>query len=474
MVFFLIRYPIDEAQSEADHRDFPVGSSAPNVVQQFFIPSGIVPLRRLQHSWQRSGLLLWESVLFYITIGILEILGIDQLLTAFQGEVRTALSGCQPEKLTQFKLQYEVSAFPFRPPSKNSDQMQGDAFGDNLKSCSIGDTSFSVRDCHLLCMASMLVYEEASTVGAVLSQWGCNLHGGHSTPASFSKARYYVPDIAWSIATTDNAVIVSFRGANPFTQVSRKADIPTAKSARPGMGQVLDGFYRGLFLTSATDRVRQGSSKDSLVMGAMPVTPQSPGDINSGGNYSEYDRLHAALESLVSENRKLYLTGHSIGAAMATLFAMGLHVRSSQLAGLVAGIVTFGQPRIGDATFSSLFNERFGGRALRFQHGSDMVSELPTTFAGFCHTGSLVHLSSWPLGRHPSRRILVEAENPAGVAECVRLNDTWAPLLTIAAALHSLWTGKAAANSLIRLAFAAMPGIADHYPVFYAEILQNA
>ena len=43
--------------------------------------------RRFQHSWQRSGLLFWESVLFYCIVGALEVLGWDCLLVAFRPEL---------------------------------------------------------------------------------------------------------------------------------------------------------------------------------------------------------------------------------------------------------------------------------------------------------------------------------------------------------------------------------------------------
>lgn len=38
-------------------------------------------------------LLLWQSVLFYAAIGLLEVLGVDRLLDAFQSELRAVLSG---------------------------------------------------------------------------------------------------------------------------------------------------------------------------------------------------------------------------------------------------------------------------------------------------------------------------------------------------------------------------------------------
>lgn len=50
-------------------------------------------------------------------------------------------------------------------------------------------------------------------------RWGLQLQALHEAPAHLSAAAGYVPDVAWLMATTDAAVIVAFRGADPFTQV---------------------------------------------------------------------------------------------------------------------------------------------------------------------------------------------------------------------------------------------------------------
>ncbi len=49
-------------------------------------------------------------------------------------------------------------------------------------------------------------------------RWGMQLHVLQEAPAHLSSAVGYVPDMAWMVASTDAAVIVAFRGANPLTQ----------------------------------------------------------------------------------------------------------------------------------------------------------------------------------------------------------------------------------------------------------------
>lgn len=57
--------------------------------------------RRFQHSYQRSWLLLYESVFFYLAVGVLEFLGLDKVLAAFKPELtRLAHSGSGSLKMT--------------------------------------------------------------------------------------------------------------------------------------------------------------------------------------------------------------------------------------------------------------------------------------------------------------------------------------------------------------------------------------
>ena len=89
-----------------------------------------------------------------------------------------------------------------------------------------------------------------------------------------------------------------------------------------------------------------------------------------------WDDLLPYLKALQDRGCRIWMTGHSLGAALATLAA--------DRYGEVQGVYTFGSPRVGN----SRFKERYAIRTHRFVNGSDMVTGLPP--AGFyVHVGEL-------------------------------------------------------------------------------------
>lgn len=73
----------------------------------------------------------------------------------------------------------------------------------------------------------------------------------------------------------------------------------------------------------------------------------------------------------------LYITGHSLGGALATMAAAALVDHNIA----VAGVYTFGQPRVGDRTFVSQLNLNTGGRVYRFVNNNDIVPHVPPPFS---------------------------------------------------------------------------------------------
>lgn len=61
--------------------------------------------------------------------------------------------------------------------------------------------------------------------------------------------------------------------------------------------------------------------------------------------------LKEAIEGILHPGDHLYITGHSLGAALATLAAKWLNLLGFH----VSALVTFGSPRVGDAYFSASF-----------------------------------------------------------------------------------------------------------------------
>lgn len=75
----------------------------------------------------------------------------------------------------------------------------------------------------------------------------------------------------------------------------------------------------------------------------------------------------------------LIVTGHSLGAAMAVLYAM----RWWQ--DLIGAVVTFGCPRVGNQAFADKFNRVHGDHSLRFVNNNDVVTRVPFKWMGFSH-----------------------------------------------------------------------------------------
>jgi hypothetical protein len=92
---------------------------------------------------------------------------------------------------------------------------------------------------------------------------------------------------------------------------------------------------------------------------------------------SGYDAGPSWSIKTIANVDKLYITGHSLGAAMAT-------VAASRVQSKVTALVTFGSPRVGDAEFvKSLTVTHY-----RVQNNCDDVTKVPFRLMGFSHHGT--------------------------------------------------------------------------------------
>lgn len=87
------------------------------------------------------------------------------------------------------------------------------------------------------------------------------------------------------------------------------------------------------------------------------------------------------LEQTQAARRRLVLTGHSLGAAIATLFASVI---------LPDKLVTIGSPRVGDANFVAILAAI---DMTRLVDCCDVVTELPPEVGGYVHAGDAAYLT---------------------------------------------------------------------------------
>lgn len=100
------------------------------------------------------------------------------------------------------------------------------------------------------------------------------------------------------------------------------------------------------------------------------------------GFKGEINKLWPAIEKAVANIDKLYVTGHSLGAAMATIAA-------GRMQSKVIALVTFGSPRVGNKEYVACL----AFPHYRVQNNCDAVTKVPFGLMGFAHHGTHKYLN---------------------------------------------------------------------------------
>jgi len=106
------------------------------------------------------------------------------------------------------------------------------------------------------------------------------------------------------------------------------------------------------------------------------------------GFYDLYDILKPDVMSIISDmtrkygTKKLFITGHSLGGALATISAFDIMYNVFPYD--VSYIITFGSPRVGNVYFSDYFNA-YSIYSKRITHYYDIVPHVPEEFLGYKH-----------------------------------------------------------------------------------------
>ncbi|MCX6127896.1 MAG: lipase family protein [Proteobacteria bacterium] len=126
------------------------------------------------------------------------------------------------------------------------------------------------------------------------------------------------------------------------------------------------------------------------------------------GFYSAYleveDQILKVLTAHASKHPiKLWLTGHSLGAAISTIFTARLMLlqEAGQLKNVqVMGNYNIGSPRVGDDVFAEKFDElleKYQINFVRFRNHKDLVTGIPfgmVLTSGFWHVGALAYFDA--------------------------------------------------------------------------------
>ena len=145
--------------------------------------------------------------------------------------------------------------------------------------------------------------------------------------------------------------------------------------------------------------------------------------------------------------KPLFITGHSLGGALAILAALELKRQGFP----IAQVITFGQPRVGNAAFKRIYDAVLGAQTFRVVYEEDIVPRIP-------------HL---PAFTDPYRHVATEVFLPAfGFGEIIFNPSLPRLLLSDAFGLYRAWRASGVQALLADV-------LADHHINHYANALNQ-
>jgi hypothetical protein len=197
---------------------------------------------------------------------------------------------------------------------------------------------------------SQLAYEadRQSTLDAVAPKWA------FSPPQPFIRQKTGVPDsfdTSGLVAERADAVVMAFAGTDP-----------------------------GVWQTLATDT-------DAKLDAATDTHTGFQAAVNA-----VRDVIEQAVDLSKQTGKPLWMTGHSLGAALAVLAAQ----YADTLQRAPKAVYLFGMPRAGGVHFQATYNgnANLGLVSYRFVHGLDVVARVPPSINGYRHIGRVLQCDS--------------------------------------------------------------------------------
>lgn len=219
------------------------------------------------------------------------------------------------------------------------------------------DDDYDPDVARVLAVASMWAYSDAPTLAAMLFREGfpvsaCELLSVRNEVVFLDAQAFFVRSACGRVG------LLCCRGTEPTNVLDWLTDVSYEPEQVEGIGAIHGGFYRS-------------------VEALWPAIMSQLGDALEGGPGV------APLEAL-------YLTGHSLGGALAAVTAALLAHRDAcaRPRGVLRGVCTYGQPMIGGPELARRCEDRFGWLVHRHVFGRDVVPQLPARTAGrFAHFG---------------------------------------------------------------------------------------
>jgi predicted lipase len=260
---------------------------------------------------------------------------------------------------------------------------------------------------HALATCSAYSYSDAYTLSMIMTRIG--LERNRCYMISESVDAMLIDSTAFLVESEDGTVVVlSYRGTQPLSLLNWMVSLnttperlPVAVAGANGRYDVHAGFYRNVRATrhKVVDRLTRALHKGESVVKDVRADK-------------------ASLKPL----RALYITGHSLGGAMAALMAVMLcsDEKYEPIADKLKAVYTFAQPMIGSPLFADACQREpfLANQVLRYVYEKDVVPGLPPKVCGpFAHFGREFKFrhATWTQQQTVTRQAPVDLVLPAAL-----------------------------------------------------------
>ena len=268
----------------------------------------------------------------------------------------------------------------------------------------------ALENVQILAEASFLTYKRSAYIIEAAKRWGFDKVTAVSDATTDAQA---------FLMSNAESVVVVFRGT------SSKSDwwlnLQVAQLNYLAWGNIHAGFgwgYQGGAFSKKGDGIQNelfsALSDHGYDVNLWRPMPQGP---------SVAQATSAAMESDVAPmkkpTKKLYVTGHSAGGALAQIFTADLIQRElyykhkaaqadsanddslleehmctgSIQSEYVENVIVFGSPRFASLSFAKCYEVAFPGRVWRVNLNNDVVAQIPPAALGFQHVGENFYIS---------------------------------------------------------------------------------
>jgi predicted lipase len=213
---------------------------------------------------------------------------------------------------------------------------------------------FTAKRALSLGKVAYLVYSDEKYVREVVASWGINPN------VDFKYIDDPHSETQGVLFRTENNIILAFRGTQEMRDWRTNIKIKLRKFSGKSKLETVDLETEIVSLLKSEEVFHENARVHRGFQNAWDSVSQE------------------AIASILRWRRvcpkaNIWVTGHSLGGALATMAAAALQDNGVK----VSGLYTFGQPRVGDWVFQRQFNKALGDRAFRYVNNNDIVPEVP-------------------------------------------------------------------------------------------------